>query len=219
MSKSMLLINGSSRKNGTSASFSMSLKNIAQKKEIYVEEIAAIDYLNNKYEPSYIDNVISTADIIGIITPLYIDTLPYSLIYFLEEIAVNNRQALKKKAIYVIAQSGFPNPKVMDPIVSSIELFALENDMVFLGGIRYGGGVIINGAKVESLGKRGNYILKNFDIMLTDIIKLSPISEDTKSNLDNKVASFLYKPLAMFMNHSTKKNARRNNINPYYRVY
>ncbi|MGB3368708.1 MAG: hypothetical protein WBA54_14525, partial [Acidaminobacteraceae bacterium] len=149
----------------------------------------------------------------------YIDTMPYPLIFFLEEISSNFSEELIDKNIFVIAQSGFPTPMVMDPIVNSTELFATQHKMNFLGAIRYGGGVMINGAELESFGKRGKSIIKYFNIMLDDVFLGNKISEDVKSNLGNNVPKFIYKPLAAFMNHSTKKNALSKNINLLEKVY
>lgn len=219
MSKSMLIINASPRKNGTSSSFSKSLKLIADSKAISTDQISTIDFLNCKYELSFIGDLIKKADIFAIITPLYIDTLPYPLIYFLEEISTKFTEELKYKSIFVISQSGFPDPMVMDTVLNSTELFALQHQMQYLGGIRYGGGVMINGTPLDKLGKRGEFILKQFDIMLSDITSGLNISETTKSNLDHKVPKLFFRPLAMFMNYNTKKNARIKNIDPLVKIY
>lgn len=212
MKKTILYINGSSRKNGTSSSFIKSLTELSKLKDCEVNELSSIDYVGDKYNKEKLHQVLKNSDTIAIVTPLYIDTLPYSLIYFLEQVSLNYSDILIGKNLFVIGQSGFPDPMVLDQVVLSCELFAQEHNMNFLGGIRYGGGVMINGSNLNELGKKGKTLVDNFETMLEQIINGYDISEQIKSNLTNKVPKFLYRPLSFFLNSNTKKQALKNKI-------
>ena len=219
MSKSILIINSSPRKNGTSASFSRLVGSLAQRKGAHVKEIRSIDYLSGHIKKDQLKKMIEESQIITIITPLYIDTMPYPLIYLLENMSKEFSSLLAKKCICVIAQSGFPSSKVMDPIINSISLYAKEHGMNFLGGVRYGGGVLIDGKDIGSLGKKGEKIIYNFDLMLNDILAEKIIVSSVVKNLEKDLPKFLYRPLAAFMNHSAMKNGRLKKVDPLKKVY
>ncbi|HWQ29419.1 MAG TPA: NAD(P)H-dependent oxidoreductase [Negativicutes bacterium] len=82
--KKLLLINGSPRKKGTSASFARTIKILAESNGSQADIIHIIDYFDGREDIDSLKELIEQADIIAVSAPLYADTLPYADIWFLE---------------------------------------------------------------------------------------------------------------------------------------
>ncbi|MGL5692639.1 MAG: hypothetical protein ACRCXA_01065, partial [Peptostreptococcaceae bacterium] len=85
MSKSVLLLNGSTRIKGNSLSICNTLKDIISIKNLDVELENTQEYFN-KNNIEDLKEKFENADIIGIVAPLYVDGFPYPVISFLEEV-------------------------------------------------------------------------------------------------------------------------------------
>lgn len=207
MNKKLLLINGSVRKKGTSYSFANSLMALSNQLGHSAEILQVMDYFEGKENFEALSKKVTEADVIGIIAPIYVDTLPYPDIWFLEQLERLMKLQLKDKGLFSIGQCGFPDDTRCEPIGDMCKLFALDMEMHWLGGLNYGGGPLINGASLETLGKRGEKITKGFKMALEEMLKGNEIPDSVQKMISLNMPKFLFAPMAAFMNHNAKKTA------------
>lgn len=206
--KKMIVFNGSPRKNGTSYSFARSIKILAEDEGNTAEIVHIIDYFEGKKDWDNLKNMLAQSDIISLITPLYVDTLPYPVIWFLEKISCEYYNELYGKSFFAIGQCGFPDASLLQPLLGSCKCFAEEIGLKWLGGLGYGGGPMIDGTLLEDLGKKGEKIISAFKLTLADVIEDQKISSQAQDMLTIRIPKIFYRPLAAFLNYNARKNAR-----------
>lgn len=206
--KRLLLINGSSRKNGTSYSFARTFELLAESWGNEAEIIHAIDYFDGKEKIEHLGALIAQSDILVISAPLYADTLPYHDIWLLEKLADECANELKGKAFFAIVQCGFPDITRIEPLLDACRFFAEDTGMNWLGGLAYGGGPLINGALLEGIGKKGEKITSGFKGALENILRGEKIDPSSQEQITMKIPRIMYRPLVVLMNQRTKKLAK-----------
>lgn len=206
--KTLLIFNGSPRKKGTSYSFSRTIKELAENKGHTVDIEHIIEYFDNKKSFDELKNKLEKSEIIGIVAPLYVDSLPYPVIWFLERLSNDLYNQLKGKSFFAIGQCGFPDTTLCEPLLGSCRCFAHETNMTWLGGLGYGGGAIIDGAYMENLGKKGERITAALKLAIEDIAMKNSISTKAQEQMSTKIPKILYRPLAAYLNYSARKKAK-----------
>ena len=207
--KRFLILNGSPRKKGTSYSFGHTIKKLIEEEGSTAEIIHIIDYLDENKNIHDLKNIILQSDIISFISPLYVDTLPYPAIWFFEKLTVEFIHELQGKRFFAIAQCGFPNIALCEPLLESCMYFAEETGIKWMGGLAYGGGAIINGELLENLGRKGKKITTAFKLALKDVLYGEIISSEPQKLLTVKIPKFLYPLLVAFLNYNSRKTARK----------
>lgn len=207
--KKMIIFNGSPRKKGTSYSFAKTIKKLAKEMGTTVNIINIVEYFDKEKNFNSLHGILSESDIIGLIAPLYVDTLPYIDIWFLEKLLNDHKIDIKGKKFFAVGQSGFPDITVCKPLLDSCRLFAEASEMEWMGGLAYGGGARLNGVAMEELGRTGRKITSGFKIALGDIYRGEKISIKSQELLTVRIPKFLYRPLAALLNSMARKNARK----------
>ena len=210
--KKLIILNGSPRRYGTSYSFAKEIKQITENFGNSAEILHIIDYFDKKQSLNEFKNIIYKADIICIVSPLYVDTLPYPVIWFLEIISSQFKNELKNKSFFVVAQSGVLDTMMLQPLLNTCNFFAEELDMKWHGGLSCGGGAAINGKLIENLGKRGKKIKLAFELALKDVFEGNIISPKSQELITLKIPKSLYTPLAIFLNYMSNKMAKKNGL-------
>lgn len=206
--KRLLLINGSTRKNGTSYSFARTMKQLAENLGNEAEIIHAIDYFNGKEKVEHLKELLIEADIAAMVAPLYADTLPYYDIWLMEKLADICTDELMGKALFGVGQCGFPDITRIEPLLDACRFFAEDMGMEWQGGLAYGGGPLINGALLEELGKKGEKITLGFKLALENVLKGEKIDSRAQNMITMKIPSLMYRPLVFLMNQRAGKLAR-----------
>ena len=218
--KRLLLLNGSTRKKGTSYSFSRTMKILAEDMGNTAEIIHVIDYFDGKGDFDHLKGLIGQSDIIGMISPLYADTLPYHDIWFMEKLVWECGNELSGKNFFAIGQCGFPDITRIEPLLESCRYFSLETGMNWLGGLAYGGGAMLDGSLLEDLGKKGEKITSGFKLALESILKGEKISPQVQELITMKIPKLLNWALAAYLNSNAKKLAQENgNVDYKRKVY
>jgi len=218
--KRLLLLNGSSRKKGTSYSFSRTIKILAEDSGNRAEIVHAIDLFDGREDFEHLKALIEQSDIVAMIAPLYADTLPYFDIWLLEKLADEFKHVLRGKEFFAIGQCGFPDITRIEPLINCCRLFAEETEMKWLGGLAYGGGAILDGALLEELGKKGEKITLGFKLALDNMLKGEEIGQNSQELLTVRIPKLLFWPLAAYLNNNARKQARQNgNVDYKKKVY
>lgn len=218
--KRLLLLNGSPRKNGTSFSFARTVKMLTEDYGNTAEIIHVIDYFDGKEKIDLLKEHILQSDIIAMSAPLYADTLPSFDIWLLEKLAGECRDALTGKRFFAIGQCGFPDITRIEPLLDTCRFFAEEMEMKWLGGLAFGGGPMINGARLEDIGKKGEKIINGLKLALEAVLRDEKIPSRAQALVALKIPKLLYWTFAVFLNRRAKKLARENgNVDFAGKVY
>lgn len=210
--KKLLILNGSHRRNGTSYSFSTTVKRLSEEKGSRAEIIHVIDCFESKVTIEELIKLIAESDIIAMVAALYADTLPYTSIWLFEKLADEYHNILKGKSFFVIGQCGFPDVTRLEPMINACKFFAEETEMKWLGALAFGGGSILNGKPLEELGKKGQKITSAFNLALEDVLEEKSISPRAQEELEIKMSKILFRPVAIYLNHIIRKTARQNGV-------
>lgn len=206
--KNIIIFNGSPRKNGTSFSFAREIKKLWGGEGNTAEIAHIIEYMDGIKDFNSLRNIILKSDVICLVTPLYVDTLPYPVIWFLEKLSREFKNELNGRDFFAIGQNGFPDPTLFEPLLGSCKCFAQAAGLNWLGGLGYCGGAIINGTPVENLGRRGRKITSAFKMAIEDITQGKMISPNVQERLTVRMPKMLYYPLSCFLNHKARKTAK-----------
>ncbi len=204
----LLILNGSTRKKGTSFSFARTIKRLSDDAGYKATIIHVIDYFDGKEELQHLKELILESDYIAIVAPVYTDTLPYHNLWLLEELANDINIDLKGKGFFAVGQCGFPDITRIEPLLDTCKYFAQEVEMKWLGGLAYGGGSMLDGAFLEDLGKKGQKITLGFKTALHDIFRGKHISNKSQDLLTVEIPSILLRPMVLYLNYNTRKKAR-----------
>jgi hypothetical protein len=136
------------------------------------------DYLDGRRPLELLRERIVESDVIGVISPLYYDSLPGAVVWLFEQLAADaaSTLALRGKGLFAIGQSAYPFAALNEPLIASCHCFAGAMSMRWLGGLGYGGGVLIDGAPLEQLGAKGEKIRYALQLALADLLMGQEIS-------------------------------------------
>lgn len=219
VNKKFLIINGSPRKNGTSCSFARTIRKLAEEKNCAAEifHVHELFAANNNW--TSFKNAVGESAVIVLVSPLYVDTLPYPVVRLFEKMCIELRQVLCGKSFFAVGQCGFPDTTMLEPFLGSCRFFAEQAGMQWRGGLGYGGGSIINGAHLEDLGKKGGKIISAFALALDDVLSERTISSAAQDLLAVKIPALLLYPLAAFLNHKARKGAKKHRVDLTRKTY
>lgn len=210
--RSMILLNGSPRREKTSFRFSQAIQKQAEASGVETEIYHIIDVFESSLRMDEVIGKIEEADYLGLVTPLYVDYLPYLVLWFMEECIKREIRVKSGAKFFAIAQCGFPDVRLLDPILGACEIFAKKMKREWVGGIGYGGDAILDGIPMEELGKRGELITHAFSMMVEDLVNDQKIREDVQVEMTVQIPRLLYRPLAFYLNHRSKQIARKNGV-------
>lgn len=210
--RKMILLNGSSRREKTSFRFAQAIQKEAEMSGVETEIAHIIDAFELPEQLDKMIGKLEEADYLGLVTPLYVDYLPYPVLWFMEESIKREIKVKPGAKFFVIAQCGFPDVRLLDPILGACEIFAKKMKREWAGGIGYGGGAILDGIPMVELGKKGEVIIQAFSMMVEDLINDQKIREDVQREMTVRIPQLLYRPLAFYLNHRSKQIARANGV-------
>lgn len=208
----ILIINGGMRKNGTSSSFTRSLDKIINESGHDFKAVHVIDIVNQKLSIDELKNLMCESDVIGFISPCYVNTLPAIDIWLLEELMNNYNDEFEGKNLFALAQGGMPDNSVHEHILHVFKHFADHTKMNWHGGLIYGLAPLINGADLEKHGRRGKKILSSFELMLSDILNNRKISAQIQKIININIPKFLYPMFAFFLTLSMRIMLKKHDV-------
>ena len=94
---------------------------------------------------------LDAADLFMLVTPLYVDSLPYLVTRTLEIIAAR-RTRRPNQRFAALVNCGFPEAEQCRTALGILECFARRAGFVWEGGLALGGGASIDGKPLERLG-------------------------------------------------------------------
>ncbi|WP_283408973.1 NAD(P)H-dependent oxidoreductase [Anoxynatronum buryatiense] len=215
-----LFINGSPRREGTSQSFIDTMKQLVEEGGHDTALLQAQPFARGKTPFSVMEEALTACDVLVLSAPLYADTLPCTNQWLLEKLADEKRHLLEGKYFFAVAQCGFPDGSRLAPMLNTCRIFAEETGMTWLGGLAFGGGPLINGAGLETLGKKGGQYIQGFRLAVDALLNRQPVPAESQKLLTVNIPKIMHRPMIWYLNHRVKKEARQQgtvdvNARPY----
>ncbi len=93
------------------------------------------------------------ADVLAVVSPLYVDALPYLALLALHKAKAHRGPGSPAQRVVGIINCGFPEPEQTRFAFGTLREFAREADATYAGGIPVGGGEMIKGRDLLSVGE------------------------------------------------------------------
>lgn len=135
-----LILNASSRKNGTSAMLCRQIQEVAGGKIFHL-----FDHIGHTEE---LLSAVDQAETIVISGPCYVDSYPAVVVAFLEEIA-GRPEICHGQKLYGVINGGMPYVHTHECGLWMLELFCKDCGMEYQGGFVLGLGPMLNGAPLD----------------------------------------------------------------------
>jgi NAD(P)-dependent dehydrogenase (short-subunit alcohol dehydrogenase family) len=121
---------------------------------------------------------IERADAFVFVFPLFISNLPAMAIRALETIAERRGEGGARKPFIAICQGGYPEARQSEAALAVCRQFALEVGFDWAGGLAFGGGSVIGGQPLESMGVFTKYPRQALDMTAEAIACGQPVSAE-----------------------------------------
>jgi hypothetical protein len=105
---------------------------------------------------------VDAADLFMLVSPLYVDSLPYLVTRSLEIIAAR-RQRRPNQRLAALVNCGFPEAEQCRTALAILECFARRAGFIWAGGLALGGGASIDGRPLERLGGMTRHVRAALD--------------------------------------------------------
>jgi hypothetical protein len=116
---------------------------------------------------------VDDADLVMVVAPLYVDSLPYLVTRSLETIARHQPRGHRRLA--AVINCGFPEAAQCDTALAILECFARRVDFEWAGGLALGGGASIDGRPLERLGGMTRHVRGGLDQAADALLRGEPI--------------------------------------------
>lgn len=152
--------------------------------------------------------LVAASDLVILSFPLYVDSLPASVIKALDLIVqkLTNSSMTKTRRLLTIVNNGFPEASQNSMALAICKKFASEAGFEWAGGLSMGGGGVVNGNPLEKAGFPAKNARKALDLAAKDLLDGKAVSDEAV-NLMAKTAipKWLYLTVA---NRSWKQQAK-----------
>ncbi|EKQ50794.1 MAG: putative flavoprotein [Methanobacterium sp. Maddingley MBC34] len=175
--KNVLILVGSPKgKNSASNNFALYLEDKFQEKGIETEKA----YLVEHQKPKRLKKLVEKAfipELLVIVAPLYIDSIPAITINFMEECYKSKEDSHNQKLMAVF-NSGFPEPNHNDLAIRMCKNFASKMDMEWMGGITIGMGAAFERSSLIDAGGMARNLRKGLDAAVESLSHNKPMPSE-----------------------------------------
>lgn len=172
--KNVLILIGSPKaQRSASNNFASYLEDKFHMKGVETDKIYIVRHQNPEKMEEMV-NKASAYELIIMVNPLYIDSIPAITINFMEQFCVFKNSMIetqnsKKQKLLAIFNSGFPEPHQNDVAVRMCENFAEQTNMEWVGGITIGMGAAFESRGFEDVGVMSRNLRKGMDLIIDSI--------------------------------------------------
>lgn len=215
----LVFVNGSPRRNKAHFVFARTMKELAEAAGHQSDIYHAIDLPGGGEKFSELTTCLAGAEILGLFTPLYVDTLPYPVISLLEDLANQCKKELEGKRFFTVSGCGFPDLRLFEPVFGTCKSFARATGMVWLGGMGYVATPMQDGRNPADMGGRGQGIVDGLRLALNAVLEGRRIPEEAQQAFAMKVPWFFKYLMPLVGNHAVKKSCKKLGTDVYARPY
>jgi len=195
--ESALLMLGSPRAHSESNSYSLGSYLLGQleKKGVKTSLVHVNRALRSDGAFAKLRDSLDRADLVVLSCPLYVDSLPASVIHVMEMLAGERKvQDVSRKRFLAIINCGFPESKHTEIALAICRRFAKEAGMKWEGGLGLGGGEALGGRPLEEVGGLARNVRNSLRLTAESLVKGDPVPESAKELISKPlIPSFLYR--------------------------
>lgn len=192
----LILIGSPKGKRSASNNFASYIENRFKKNGVETET----DYIVHHQKADRLQKFVKKAfnyELMVMVAPLYIDSIPAVTIKFMEEFSSykkaqdinfphkhlkSGNESLSEtpnQKLFVVFNSGFPEPSHNDLAIQMCEIFAHRSDMEWTGGITIGMGAAFQSRSVKNAGGMARNLRKGLDAIVDNLTLDEPILPET----------------------------------------
>lgn len=137
-----VFINCSPKKRFCASAYFLSLQ------RLFVKGRRVTKKLQNRNDHKQILNELSDADAVVFCLPLYVDSAPSHVLFFLKELERFCKENDIRLNLYSISNNGFIEGSQNEPLLQVFQNFCARSSLNWCGGIGIGGGVMLNVTRI-----------------------------------------------------------------------
>ena len=188
------------------------------------EMLRILPAVKNNEKWRALTDAVDEADLIVLICPLYVDSLPAPVTKAFELIdeRVKGEPGTRKQGFMTIMNNGFPEAFHSYTALAIARQFAQETGYVWMGGLALGMGGAIDGKPLAKQGKMMRNVMKALDLTAASIDRGGQVPAEAVEMMGRPFMSrWLYITVG---NWGWKKQAKRNGVKgelsarPYQRI-
>ena len=208
----LFLIGSPKGPKSTSESLAAYLSNKLQEKGIDTEKCYVYPSFKSDKGQEELSSAVDRSDILILVFPLYVDSLPSLVIRAMEVIAEHRKKItnVKRQKFVAITNCGFPEAHQTETALAICRRFAGETGMEWLGGLGLGMGGAINRKPLEELGFMTRNVRKSLDLTAAALAGGESVPQEAVDLMSRRLLPvwlYLY-----FGNRGWKRHARKNNV-------
>jgi hypothetical protein len=177
MKQNIILLIGSPKARSTSASLAGHLAGLLKGVDGTIRTLQISSFIRTEQETAELLTAVGEADVIVLVSPLYVDSLPSHVIRFLELFSAQRSRA-KRQRMFAIINCGFPEAKHNDTATAQCKVFCRETGIEWAGGLGLGGGGMIAGRPLSERGWFVRHVLESLRLTADSIITGRALSPD-----------------------------------------
>lgn len=121
----------------------------------------------------------SEIELIVMVAPLYIDSIPAITINFMEEFWIYHKTSPKiKQKLLAVFNSGFPEPHHNNLAIKMCENFAHNTDIKWIGGITIGMGAAFQSQSLADAGRMARNLRKGMNEIIGCLCQDKPVPQN-----------------------------------------
>ena len=171
----IVLLIGSAKPDGRSTSEALA-RHVARRFETAGAAVTLMR-VNRSRRPAKDEQLLSAVDkgdLFMLVTPLYVDSLPYLVTRALEMIAAR-RGRRPNQRFAALVNCGFPEAAQCRTALAILECFARRTGFIWAGGLALGGGASIDGRSLERLGGMTRNLRAGLDRAADALVRGEPV--------------------------------------------
>lgn len=201
--KNVVFILGSSQKKKNTYVFAKSLMKSFEDRGNPTRIFYSID--NFKELTDKLIGALRSSDVLCLLTPLYADYIPYTMIKTMEMLLKSQKHILNGKYLFGFSQCAFPFWRLNEGSLKAMEIFGKQAKMKWLGGLAFGGAGLMDCEDLSEMGKKGQKLIKGLDISAQAIIKGETIPPEAQKLFEFSIPGIFKRPVGLLLNHRIKK--------------
>ena len=181
--KALLLVGSPKTSKSTSNTLGEYLFKLLDTQAIQTEKIYLHTIVHSNEKMKALMDTVDSVDLVTLVFPLYVDSLPAPVIDVLEQIAFHRKsQKQPNRSIFTaISNSGFPEASQIANALAVCEIFAEQAGFQWAGGLALGGGHGLGDKPPEEWGQRTMNIRKALELTAEALVHGQPVSTDSKA--------------------------------------
>ncbi len=220
MRKKFLALIGSPRPNSTSGHLGQYLVDGLTAQDWQAQALSVGAAVRNPEHWLALETAFREADVVAIVSPLYVDSLPAPLTLALERLV--NVRTERSGRLFAVFNCGFYEAHHNDVALDICRLFARDAGLHWTGGLAIGAGGMFAGQPLKALGRRAQHITMAFDQTLAALDAGQDIPESAITGIRKQVipawAYFVLANLSMLAGAAKHGVLWRIGARPYARL-